>query len=90
MRFQHSARTLRTDRDPRCTFSLSSGWAAAIALFSLQTLAAQELAPRAYIITPLHANAITLTYGFYDGSFNIGVIPNSGATGTYSIPTFSY
>jgi len=66
------------------------GWAAVIALFSLQTLAAQELAPRAYLITPLHANAITLTYSFYDGSLQYGLVPDSGATGTYSITTFSY
>jgi len=28
---------------------------------------AQELAPRAYLITPLHADAITLTWSFYMG-----------------------
>ena len=28
---------------------------------------AQDLAPRAYLITPLHSNAINLTYSFYDG-----------------------
>ena len=70
--------------------SVNFAWAVSIALLSLQMLAAQELAPRAYLITPLHANAITLTYSFYDGSLEYGVAPNSGATGTYSIPTFSY
>ena len=53
-------------------------------LFSLHVLSAQDLAPRAYVITPLHANAITLTYSFYDGSINYnGALPVSGATGTY-------
>ncbi|HEY6293440.1 MAG TPA: transporter [Terriglobia bacterium] len=63
----------------------------AVALGSLQALSAQELAPRAYIITPLHSNAVTLTYGFYDGSllFN-GALPISNATGKYSVPTLSY
>jgi hypothetical protein len=28
---------------------------------------AQDLAPRAYVITPLHSNAVILNYGFYDG-----------------------
>ena len=70
---------------------LKFGWTAAIALFSLQALTAQELAPRAYVITPLHANAITLTYSFYDGSIDYnGVVPIGGATGTYSVPIFSY
>src|SRR5215472_4125844 len=52
--------------------------------------AAQELAPRAYIITPVHGNAITLTWSFYDGGVNLnGTIPITGATGTYSVPTVS-
>lgn len=51
---------------------------------------AQDLSPRAYVITPIHANAITLTYSFYDGSIDYGALPISGATGTYSVPIFSY
>jgi hypothetical protein len=50
---------------------------------------AQDLAPRAYLITPLHANAITLTWGFYDGSINLNGLPVSG-TGIYNVPMFSY
>ena len=54
-------------------------------------LRAQDLAPRAYVITPLHSNAVTLTYSFYDGGLNFsGTIPITGATGTYSVPVFSY
>ncbi len=39
----------------------------------------------------MHSNAITLTYSFYDGglSFN-GAIPITNATGTYSVPIFTY
>jgi hypothetical protein len=52
---------------------------------------AQDLAPRAYVITPLHSNAITLTWAFYDGSINYnGALPVNGATGTYSVQIFSY
>ena len=55
---------------------------AAIAVGSSQLLSAQDLAPRAYVITPLHANAITLTWAFYDGNINYnGALPVSGATG---------
>ena len=52
---------------------------------------AQDLAPRAYIIAPVHSNAITLTYAFYDGGINFnGVVPLQGSTGTYSVPSFAY
>jgi hypothetical protein len=52
---------------------------------------AQDLAPRAYLITPLHSNAVNLTYSFFDGGveFN-GVVPIEGATGTYSVPIAGY
>ncbi len=55
------------------------------------SLLAQDLARRAYLITPVHSNAINLTYSFFTGglSFN-GALPISGATGTYSVPIFSY
>jgi hypothetical protein len=54
-------------------------------------LSAQELAPRAYVITPLHSNAVVLTYAFFDGSVLVdGAIPVTGATGTYSVPVFTY
>jgi hypothetical protein len=50
----------------------------------------QDLAPRAYVITPLHSNAITLTWAFYDGNINYnGALPVSGATGTYNVEIFS-
>jgi hypothetical protein len=53
-------------------------------------LSAQDLAPRAYLITPLHANAVTLTWSFYDGGLNFnGTIPITGATGTYNVPVLS-
>jgi hypothetical protein len=58
---------------------------------SMALLRAQDLAPRAYFITPLHSNAVTVTYGYYSGSllFN-GAAPVTGATGTYSVPVISY
>jgi outer membrane putative beta-barrel porin/alpha-amylase len=58
---------------------------------SLALLKAQDLSPRAYVITPLHSNAVILTYGYYSGSvlFN-GAAPITGATGTYSVPVFAY
>jgi hypothetical protein len=52
---------------------------------------AQDLAPRAYLTTPLHSNAVTLTWSYYHGAVNLnGTLPITGATGTYHVPIFSY
>ena len=48
---------------------------AALVLCSAVWLPAQDLAPRAYLITPVHSNALTVTYAFFDG----GVIFDSQA-----------
>lgn len=64
----------------------------ALAVFNLLTaLRAQDLAPRAYLITPYHSNAVTLTWSFYDGSINFnGSLPSSDATGRYHVGVFNY
>jgi hypothetical protein len=63
----------------------------AIAAGSLQVLRAQDLRPRAYVITPIHSNAIILGYAFSDGSVFFGsVLPISNALGRYSVPNISY
>jgi hypothetical protein len=54
-------------------------------------LSAQDLSPRAYVITPFHSNAVILTWSFYDGGLNLnGTVPITGATATYHVPVFSY
>lgn len=54
-------------------------------------LYAQDLAPRAYVITAVHSNAINTTWSFYDGGLNLnGTIPVTNATGTYNVAIFSY
>ena len=61
--------------------------------FALLTcsLWAQDLAPRAYLITPVNTNAVTLTWSFFNGGVNFnGAVPITGATGTFSVPTFTY
>ena len=58
---------------------------------SVHELGAQDLTPRAYVITPVHSNAVTVAWSFYDGNINFnGALPVSDATGTYSIPILSY
>ncbi|MGC1421062.1 MAG: transporter [Terracidiphilus sp.] len=54
-------------------------------------LRAQDLAPRAYLITPFHSNAVNLTWSFNDGSINLnGVLPASDATGRYNLSIVNY
>jgi hypothetical protein len=57
----------------------------------LQVLRAQDLIPRAYIITPVHSNAVVLTYSFSDGGilFN-NVLPITDATAKINVSVFSY
>jgi hypothetical protein len=64
---------------------------AAIAALLLQPVRAQDLSPRAYVITPVHWNAIILSWSFYNGSIQFnGTAPITGATGTYYVSIFSY
>jgi hypothetical protein len=57
----------------------------------LHVLRAQDLVPRAYVIAPVHSNAVILTYSFYTGGllFN-NVLPITGANATINISVFSY
>ncbi len=65
-------------------------------LFLLLSLAspvsyAQDLTPRAYVITPIHANAVTLTYSSFNGSiFFIPTLPIEDTTGNPQVQIFSY
>lgn len=66
-------------------------WLAMIAACLPVTGLAQDLSPRAYLITPIHSNAITLSYGFYHGGVDFdGAAPITNATGTYSVPVVTY
>lgn len=56
----------------------------------LRSTLAQDLAPRAYVITPTHSNAVTLTYAFYSGNLDLGNLPISDATARASIPVLSF
>jgi len=52
--------------------------------------AGQDLAPRAYLITPVHSNAVILTWSFYRGGLNLsGTVPITGATGSYYVSGIS-
>jgi hypothetical protein len=66
---------------------LLAGFAALAAL----PLCGQDLSPRAYVITPVGFNAITLTWSYFNGGVNFnGSVPITGATGIYNISSFTY
>jgi hypothetical protein len=51
---------------------------------------AQDLAPRAYVITPIHSNAVVVSYSYFDGNLIFdNSTPITGATARISVPIFS-
>jgi hypothetical protein len=51
---------------------------------------AQDLTPRAYVITPVHTNAVVLTYSFIDGSVLFDpTLPITNSTGKLNVTMFS-
>jgi len=62
-----------------------------LALLGACTGRAQDLSPRAYVITPLHSNAVVVTWSYYTGGLDLnGAIPVKDAQGTYNVPVLSY
>ncbi len=58
--------------------------------FACATCQGQDLTPRAYVITPIHSNAIVLTNAFFSGNLDFnGAVPITDATGKVSAPIFS-
>ena len=74
---------------------LASEWRPIVLVFCGCFLAttshAQDLAPRAYVITPLHSNAVNLTYSYLDGSIIFdGTVPITEATARANISILSF
>ncbi|MGC2526215.1 MAG: hypothetical protein WA639_00600 [Candidatus Acidiferrum sp.] len=66
-------------------------FAAFLAACLLQVPHAQDLAQRAYIVSQIHSNGVTLTYSFSDSSIATnGVIPVTGGTGVRHVPISNY
>lgn len=52
---------------------------------------AQSLSPRAYVVAPIHTNAVTLTYSFQDGNVVFDpTFPIQNASGRIGTPIASY
>jgi outer membrane putative beta-barrel porin/alpha-amylase len=71
--------------------SVRLAWCLAVAVCPLTRLHAQDLLPRAYVITPVHANAVVLTWSYFNGGVDFnGLVPITDQSAIYSIPIFSY
>jgi Putative MetA-pathway of phenol degradation len=70
---------------------LKFAWTLFAVAYAVRALNAQDLRPRAYVITPVHTNALIVGYAFHDGAFNVDdVLPIRNASGRYSVPNISY
>ena len=57
----------------------------------IHSCVAQELSPRAYLITPVHSNAVIESWSFYDGNIDYnGALPINEGQGTYNLSILSY
>lgn len=71
-------------------FPLKLATSMVLAGCSLLWVQAQDLAPRAYLITPLHSNAVTLTYSFFDGNLLFdSQVPITDSTARVSVSAIS-
>jgi hypothetical protein len=72
-----------------CRYHQRALLAVLAALCSLGAFA-QDLAPRAYVVTPIHSNAITLTWSYYNGGLEFnGAIPVNDAKGIHNVASVS-
>lgn len=65
------------------------GWLVSLPVLAcvMQAASAQDLAPRAYIITPIHSNAVVVTYSLFDGNLDFqGAVPIADATAVANVP----
>lgn len=60
------------------------------ALILFRNAAAQDLAPRAYVITPTHSNAVVISESFFTGDLAFdGTVPITDATAKANVPNLS-
>jgi len=68
-------------------------WCSLILSFgpTLSRCPGQDLAPRAYLITPVHSNAVTLVYSLFDGNILLdGAVPITDSRARVNVAVFSY
>jgi hypothetical protein len=62
-----------------------------LCLLCTVSVMAQDLAPRAYLIAPVHSNAVTISYSFLDGDLLFdGTVPITDATARVNLSVFNF
>ena len=75
----------------RCLWQICAPVVLMAACCTGQFSRAQSLSPRAYVVAPIHTNAVTLTYSFQDGNVVFDpTFPISNTSGRISSPIASY
>jgi hypothetical protein len=78
------------DKSRWCTATLLRLGFVFILIVGAVFTSAQDLAPRAYVITPIHSNAIVVSYSYFDGDLIFdNAVSITGATAKVSVPIFS-
>jgi len=68
-------------------FSTGAAASALVLALPLPALRAQDLTPRAYLVTPVHTNAVTLSDIYNDGNLEFeGAVPITDATARLNMP----
>ena len=84
--FETSRRILHAANTPQLRVAIGM-----VALSLCRMASAQDLAPRAYVITPIHSNAVVASYSFYTGNIDFaGGLPITDATATANLGSLSY
>jgi hypothetical protein len=74
----------------RLAFGLRMAAPLFLLAFATPPLRAQDLAPRAYVVTPVHSNAVIVSDVFNDGHLLFdGTVPITGATGRLNVGLLS-
>jgi hypothetical protein len=60
-----------------------------LAVLLSQVAFSQDLAPRAYVISPIHSNAVVVSYAYFNGNLDLGGLPITDATATANAPSLS-
>ena len=70
------------NRTSRCRYAC-----VLVTMCLFRIVSAQDLAPRSYVITPIHSNAVVLTYSFSSGNLDLqGATPITDATAKAHVP----
>jgi len=89
-RFAHGAPCPTSHRSPR-RFRIVLALLVGSAICLPWSARSQDLAPRAYLISPVSSNAVTVSYGFFNGNLDFdGTVPITDAKSNADVSSIAY